>query len=60
MFKACQYATNDDKVATSLKHVNVKNAQANLQKTITWTKRKREKGEAKRRHVLIVGCDIKN
>jgi hypothetical protein len=47
MFKACQYATNDDKVVTSLKHVNVKNAQANLQKTITWTKKKRKKGEAK-------------
>jgi hypothetical protein len=30
MFKACQYAT-------SLKYVNVKNAQANLQKTITLT-----------------------
>jgi hypothetical protein len=32
MSKACQYATNDDKVAIGLKHVNVKNTQASLQK----------------------------
>lgn len=39
MSKACQYATNDNKVAASLKHVNVKNVQTSLQKTITWTKK---------------------
>jgi len=32
MSKACQHATNDDKVAIGLKHVNVKNVQASLQK----------------------------
>ncbi len=30
MFKACQYATNDEKVTTGLKQVNVKVAQGNL------------------------------
>ncbi len=39
MFKAYQYATNDEKVTTSLKQVSVKAAQGNLQKTITWTKK---------------------
>ncbi len=39
MSKACQYATNDDKVAIGLKHVNVKNTQASLQKKITFTKK---------------------
>jgi len=44
MFKAYQYVTNDEKVITSLKQVNVKAAQRNLQKIITWTK-KSEKGK---------------
>ncbi len=39
MSKTCQYATNDEKVTTSLKRVNVKATQRNLQKTITWTKK---------------------
>jgi hypothetical protein len=39
MFKACQYVNNDEKLTTSMKHVNVKVAQGNLQKTITWTKK---------------------
>jgi len=39
MSKACQYAINDDKASKSLMEVNVKNAQATLQKTITWTKK---------------------
>ncbi len=39
MFKACQYAINDEKMITSLKQVNVKVAQGNLQKIITWTKK---------------------
>jgi hypothetical protein len=39
MSKACQYATNNDKVSKSLMEVNVKDAQATLQKTITWTKK---------------------
>jgi len=37
MSKACRYATNGDKVL-GLKPVSVKNAQTNLQKSITWTK----------------------
>ncbi len=43
MSKACQYATNDDKIFDGLRNVNVKEAQNGLQKTITWTK-KSEKG----------------
>ncbi len=39
MSKACQYATNDDKVAIGLKHVNVKNVQASLQKESHWQKK---------------------
>ncbi len=38
MSKAYQYATNDEKVIVGLKQVNVKVAQRNLQKIITWTK----------------------
>ncbi len=38
MSKTYQYATNGEKVIASLKHVNVKVAQSNLQKIITWTK----------------------
>jgi hypothetical protein len=38
MFKACQYATNDDKVFTWMTLVNVKDFQVGLQKTITYTK----------------------
>jgi hypothetical protein len=60
MSKACQYATNDNKVVASLKHVNVKNVQISLQKTITWTK-KHEKGRwSGKRHVLKVDCNIEN
>ncbi len=51
MFKAYQYATNDEKVTTSLKQVNVKVAQGNLPKTITWTKKSR-----KRRHAWERAC----
>jgi len=39
MSKACQYATNDDKIYVGLRNVNVKKAQSELQKTITWTKK---------------------
>jgi hypothetical protein len=35
MSKACQYATNDDKIFVGLRNVNVKKAQSGLQKTIT-------------------------
>jgi hypothetical protein len=38
MSKTYQYATNAENVIASLKHVNVKVAQNNLQKIITWTK----------------------
>jgi hypothetical protein len=40
MFKACQYATNDEKV--SLKQIGVKAAQGNLPKIITWRKKSRK------------------
>jgi hypothetical protein len=36
MYKACQY---DNKVSKGLMHVNVKDAQAALQKIIIWTKK---------------------
>jgi hypothetical protein len=39
MSKVCQYATNDEKVTTSLKQINVKATQGNLQKMITWIKK---------------------
>jgi hypothetical protein len=42
MSKAYRYATNDEKVITSLKHVNVKATQGNIQKPITWTKKLRK------------------
>jgi hypothetical protein len=43
MFKACQYATNDNKVSKGLVLVNVKDVQAILQKTITlWTKKSKK------------------
>jgi len=38
MSKTYQYATNGEKVIASLKHVNVKVAQSNIQHIITWTK----------------------
>ncbi len=38
----CPFGSNDERMVTSLKHVNVKNAQVNLQKTITWTKKLRK------------------
>ncbi len=37
--KACQYATNDDKVFTWLRNVSVKEVHIGLQKTITQTKK---------------------
>jgi hypothetical protein len=43
MFKACQYVTYDDKVFVGLQHVSVKDAQVNLQKTITWGKKLRSR-----------------
>jgi len=42
LFKACQYATNDDKVSMGLSQVSVKDAQTCLQKKITWTKKSRK------------------
>ncbi len=39
MSKACQYATNDEKVTIGLKQINVKATQGNLQKIIMWTKK---------------------
>lgn len=42
MSRTCQYGSNDERMVTSLKHVNVKNAEVSLQKTITWTKKLRK------------------
>jgi hypothetical protein len=42
MSKACQYATNDNKISIGLRNVSVKEAQSGLQKTITWTKKSRK------------------
>jgi hypothetical protein len=57
MHKACQYATNDNKVSKDLLQVNVKDVHVALQKKITlWTKKFR-KG---RRLVLNVGCHFEN
>jgi hypothetical protein len=53
MSKACQYATNYEKVSMGLKNVNVKEAYNGLQKTNTWTKN----GNG---FVLKVGCNIEN
>lgn len=39
VFKACQYATNDNKVSIGLQHVSVKDALVGLQKTIISTKK---------------------
>lgn len=39
MSKAAQYATTEDKVCMKMKEVSLKDAQAALQKTITWTKK---------------------
>jgi hypothetical protein len=60
MFKACQYATNDDKVSTLYTLVNVKDFQTGLQKTITWTKNQGKGGKSGRRHAWIVGCDFES
>ncbi len=38
MSKACQYATNDEKVINDLKHVSVKATQGSVQEMFTWTK----------------------
>ena len=43
MSKACQYATIDDKVYSSMLEVSIANAQGFLQNTVTWTK-KSDKG----------------
>jgi hypothetical protein len=39
MSKAAQYATTEDKVCMKMKEVSLKDTQAALQKTITWTKK---------------------
>ena len=39
MSKAYQYFTDDTKVYIEMKKVSIKEAQTNLQKTITWIKR---------------------
>jgi hypothetical protein len=42
MSKACQYATNDDKIYVGLKNVNVNKTHSKLQKTITCTKKSKK------------------
>ncbi len=54
--KIYYYSTNDEKVITSVKYVNVKIAQGSLQKIITWTK-KSKKG---RMHVLAMSYGFEN
>lgn len=39
MSKACQYATDDTKVCNGMEDISLKQVQAALQKTITWTKK---------------------
>jgi len=39
MSKATQYAIDDTKVCASMMEVSLKQAQATLQKTITWVKK---------------------
>ena len=51
MNKAVQYATIEDKVCMKMNEVNLKDAQAVLQKTITWTKK-----STKRKHEWNVVC----
>ncbi len=60
MSKACQYATNDEKVIASLNTIYVKATQGNLQKTITWTKNQERESRNGKRHVLKGGCGFKN
>ncbi len=43
LFKACQYATFDEKVNSSLQHVNIKFVQSSIQACITWPKISRNK-----------------
>jgi hypothetical protein len=52
MFKASQYATNDEKVSARLKHVNVKATQGSLQKIIHGLKSLESKGTNENRNVL--------
>lgn len=40
MSLVCEYATNHDKIFVSMKKISLKQAQANLEKTITWMKKK--------------------
>ncbi len=42
MFKTCKYATNDDTTFKGLTHVNVKDMQFALQKTITSIKKSKK------------------
>jgi len=61
MFNTYQYATNDEKVITSLKHiVSVKSTHGNLQKIITWTKNWKREGKNGKRHVVKRSCSLRN
>lgn len=39
MSNCCQYATNEDKICNQMHEISLEDAQAVLQKTITWTKK---------------------
>ncbi len=43
LWKVCHYATNEKKVHQGMKEVSLKDAQSTLQKTITWTKKVKQK-----------------
>jgi hypothetical protein len=42
LFKVCQYATSNEKVSSSLQHVNIKYAQFSIQACKTWPKKSRK------------------
>jgi hypothetical protein len=61
MFNTYQYATNDEKVIASLKHIiSVKGAHGNLQKIITWTKNWKRESKNGKMHVVKKGCTLRN
>jgi hypothetical protein len=60
MSKACQYATNDDKIFVGSRIVNVKEAQSGLQKLLHGPKSLRKGGKNGSKLVLKVGCNIIN
>ncbi len=61
LFKACQYATFNEKVSLGLQLVNIKFAQSSIQAFITWPKKNQEKGRVEwTKACLVEGCDHKS